>query len=214
MAMTLLAYGGVPMLAAGDEVLRSQNGNNNAYRIDSVGNYFPWPKKATNLTEAMDIVAQNPFFSTVKNLIAFRKAHASFRPLRYATGKDSDGNGLRDLSWYQANGRSAEDRDLPDSEKGYMTDAWTGFLGMRIDAHEHGDKDIRSILHSLQLVAPKHSPKAAAGCAWKEVVLADTDARFEKTGNFMAPGQEKTIESQVPEYESLYPMKGRSVGSL
>jgi isoamylase len=212
MAMTLLAYGGVPMLAAGDEVLRSQNGNNNAYRIDSVGNYFPWPKKATTLTEAINLVDKNPFFTTVKNLIAFRKAHDSFRPLRYATGKDADGNGLRDLSWYQANGRSAEDRDLPDNEKGYMADAWMGFLGMRIDAEEHGEKDIRSIYvaynWSHRSIRMK-LPPAAAGKKW--YWQGDTDARFEKTGNFLAPGHETTIESHVPEYESLYPMKGRSV---
>jgi isoamylase len=211
MALTMLAYGGIPLFYSGDEVLRTQNANNNAYKIDSAGTWFPWPQENT-FEASMEAVRDNPFFQFTKNLIGFRRHYRSLRPERFAKGVDTNHNGLRDLSWYQANGKSAVDADLPDREKGYMADAWNGFLAMRIDAEEHGDAGVRSIYvaynwshRNLRL----HLPAPAPGKQWHW--QGDTHRSFEKSGNFMPTGKSKTLHDVLASDRKTYPMHARTV---
>ena len=74
MATLLLLSQGAPMILAGDEVGRSQQGNNNAYCHDNAITWFDW-----------ELVSQNQellrFFQL---LIRFRKRHALLRPRRYS----------------------------------------------------------------------------------------------------------------------------------
>jgi glycogen operon protein len=66
----LLTSLGVPMILMGDEVGRTQRGNNNAYRQDSALSWFDW-----------SLVEQNQeLFQYVKRLIEFRRAHPVLRP--------------------------------------------------------------------------------------------------------------------------------------
>jgi glycogen operon protein len=77
----LMLNAGTPMITGGDEFLRTLQCNNNAYNLDSVANWlnYSW---STN---------QSNFNSFTKGLIAFRKAHAAFRPGAY---------GASSFSWY------------------------------------------------------------------------------------------------------------------
>jgi isoamylase len=67
-ALLFLAQG-VPMLLGGDEMLRSQRGNNNAYCQDNDTSWFDWSLLRENA----------PFFRFVSNLIRFRRAHPLLR---------------------------------------------------------------------------------------------------------------------------------------
>ena len=89
--MTILMLSqGVPMLLAGDEMLRSQQGNNNAWCQNNTVSWIDW-----SLTEKnADMV------HFVRELIALRKRHASLRRDRFLTGAPAPDTGLPDISWH------------------------------------------------------------------------------------------------------------------
>ena len=67
---------GVPMILGGDEFLRTQRGNNNAWCQDNPTSWVDWTLKERNAA----------FFRFVKLLIAFRKAHPVLRRRTFFTG--------------------------------------------------------------------------------------------------------------------------------
>ncbi len=89
--MTLLMLSqGVPMLSMGDEVLRSQHGNNNGYCQDNEISWLNWHL----LDENRDMLR------FVKHIIALRKRHASLQRHRFLTGKVNPNRGIRDIEWH------------------------------------------------------------------------------------------------------------------
>jgi isoamylase len=89
MAILLLSQG-VPMFLAGDEVLRTQQGNNNAYCQDNELSWFDWTLIERN----------GDMLRFVKRLIAFRKRHSCLTRNRFLTGKTANGGSLPDVSWH------------------------------------------------------------------------------------------------------------------
>jgi glycogen operon protein len=88
-AAILLLSRGVPMLLMGDEVRRTQRGNNNAYCQDSPLSWFDW-----DLLERHADVRR--FF---RMMIAFRNRHATFQSGRFFTGQP-DARGVADVAWH------------------------------------------------------------------------------------------------------------------
>jgi glycogen operon protein len=95
MLSTLLLSFGMPMLLGGDEIGRTQGGNNNAYCQDNEISWFDW--------EAAD----NGLRDFVKRLLELRRSHPVFRRQRFLTGADaaelgwcaSTGTGVTDEQW-------------------------------------------------------------------------------------------------------------------
>jgi isoamylase len=88
----LLLSQGVPMLLAGDEVLRSQRGNNNAYCQDNELGWFDW-----TLTEQ-----NKDMFRFVKEMTAFRKRHACLRRKRFLRGEKQKDRHFPEVTWHGA----------------------------------------------------------------------------------------------------------------
>lgn len=88
-ATLLMLSQGVPMMVMGDEVRRTQKGNNNAYCQDNEISWFDW-----NLVEKYPSL-----FRFWKELIAFRLRHDTAHRSRYFTGEINQ-RGLADLSWH------------------------------------------------------------------------------------------------------------------
>jgi len=86
----LMISQGMPMLLMGDEMGRTQYGNNNAYCHDSEFSWLNWDLLNTNAD----------FFRFVKNCIAFRHAHPVLRNLEYFQNKDYMGSGYADITWH------------------------------------------------------------------------------------------------------------------
>jgi len=86
----LMLSQGVPMILMGDEMGKTQKGNNNAYCQDNEINWLDWSK----LEENRDI------YNFVKNMIKFRKSHPSLKRSHFFTDTDVDGNGISDISWH------------------------------------------------------------------------------------------------------------------
>jgi isoamylase len=87
--VTLFCSQGVPMLLAGDELGRTQRGNNNAYCQDNEISWVDWTAADEDLVEFC------------RALSALRREHPVFRRRRFFSGRPSgpDGNALRDIIW-------------------------------------------------------------------------------------------------------------------
>lgn len=89
----LILSQGIPMLLAGDEFLKTQKGNNNAYCQDNDINYLNWTLADKN----KDIVE----FS--KKLISLRKKYPHFTRKNFFTGADRNLDNIKDITWYDEN---------------------------------------------------------------------------------------------------------------
>jgi glycogen operon protein len=89
---TLLFSQGVPMLLAGDEIGRTQRGNNNAYCHDSALSWLDWES------------ADHALLSFVQKLIRLRNAHPLFRRRTYFRGGSVGGARTKDISWLNPDG--------------------------------------------------------------------------------------------------------------
>ncbi|SAL14182.1 glycogen debranching enzyme GlgX [Caballeronia peredens] len=89
MAILLLSQG-VPMILAGDEILRSQRGNNNAFCQDNALSWMDWRLQ----DDALDMLR------FVREMIALRKRHASLSRRRFLTGRSPDGHIHPDVAWH------------------------------------------------------------------------------------------------------------------
>jgi isoamylase len=94
---TMLLSQGVPMVLSGDEVGRTQHGNNNAYCQDNEVSWFDWGHTDDELLE----------FTT--GLIALRQAHPVFRRRRWFQGRPL--RGTPDIAWLKPDGSEMTERD-------------------------------------------------------------------------------------------------------
>ncbi|TKB25887.1 glycogen debranching protein GlgX [Desulfopila sp. IMCC35006] len=92
---------GVPMLLAGDETGRSQQGNNNTYCQDTPLSWHDW---------TLD-VEQEELLSFVRRLIALRKAHHVFHRRHFFQGRPIKGSGVRDIIWLAPTGTEMTDEE-------------------------------------------------------------------------------------------------------
>jgi glycogen operon protein len=98
---TLLLSQGVPMVLGGDELGRTQHGNNNAYCQDNEVSWFDWSLDGRRAT----------LLDFTRRLIHFRRAHPVFRRAQYLTGREAMGSGLPDSWWFRPDGRKMTRRD-------------------------------------------------------------------------------------------------------
>jgi isoamylase len=114
---TLLLSQGVPMLLHGDELGRTQDGNNNTYAQDSEISWVHWDRADQPLVE---------FTAAVSRL---RHSHPTFRRKRFFTGttvRTGDGERLNDIVWLHPEGRPMEEADWDSGSK---------TIGMYLNGH-------------------------------------------------------------------------------
>lgn len=101
---TLLTSRGTPMLSMGDELGRSQRGNNNAYAQDNETSWVDWAHADPNL---VDFTAR---------LIALRRSHPALTEDRMLTGEPVGDSGVPDVEWRTIGGRPFDAHDWHDSD--------------------------------------------------------------------------------------------------
>jgi glycogen operon protein len=182
-----LLSAGVPMFTGGDEMYRTQNGNANGYNQDNATNYLNWGNLKTYPNHV----------NFARRLIAFRRSHPALRPAEYFEGRDHNGSGLKDLTFYRDDGAE------PDAD--YYNAKDRHFLAYRIDGTEFGDP-AQSIYvgyngwwQPIQVTLPVPSP----GRSWYRA--GDTASWMEPQGNFKDPGQEDRLTDRT------YGRKGRTL---
>ncbi|SEO06309.1 glycogen debranching protein GlgX [Actinacidiphila rubida] len=103
---TLLISQGVPMLCHGDELGRTQQGNNNAYCQDSELTWVDWDLGAD----------QRQLLDFTRRMIALRRAHPVLRMRRFFRGRPSGGLAPADLTWLRPDGREMSGQDWSRSD--------------------------------------------------------------------------------------------------
>ena len=169
---TLLLSQGVPMLCSGDEMGRTQRGNNNAYCQDNEISWIDWKLSKP----------QQSLLAFTRNLIALRQKHPVFRRRRFFQGRRIRGAEVKDLSWVRPDGKEMTDDDWA---QGYVR-----CLGVRLAGHAIEEKDPkgRPLLDDtfLLLINAHHEPRPFTlpahkrGVLWQPVfdtALYDTNGR-------------------------------------
>lgn len=102
--VSLMLSQGVPMLLAGDEMGRSQQGNNNAYCQDNPLSWIDWSLADRNAD----------FLKFCQQLIQFRHDHQVFRRRDWFQGREIHGSGVDDIGWFNPDGSEMDDAQWSD----------------------------------------------------------------------------------------------------
>ncbi len=161
--VSLLLSAGVPMLVAGDEMGRTQGGNNNPYCQDNETSWVSW-----SLDDA-----QLALLDFARRVVSLRAAHPAFRRRAFFLGRQVHGEGVKDVGWFGPDGAELGPDD-------WARDGRT--LGMFVDGeeiHTRGPRGERIVDESFLLVL--HSGDAPVefvlpGQPWAKTydVLLDT----------------------------------------
>jgi isoamylase len=104
---TLFISQGTPMLLGGDELNRTQGGNNNGWCQDSEISWYDW-SETDGQAERMRAFTQR--------LIRLRREHCNFRRESFLRGTEVNGSELPDVWWFRADGRKMTSRDWQHGE--------------------------------------------------------------------------------------------------
>ena len=179
---------GVPMLSGGDELGRTQKGNNNAYCQDNEISWYQW-----DLNED-----DKKFLEFVQKVIAVRKGQMVIQRKEFFKGEVLEDGALpNDIIWLSREGRLMEDADWIDSENRVVGVMLEGSSMHEIDIVKGKGTTAKTLLllcNTAHMGVPFFLPEHALGDSWK--VLIDTSEK---------------ITELVWKMETEVPLKGRSV---
>ncbi|MGH7504690.1 MAG: glycogen debranching protein GlgX [Longimicrobiales bacterium] len=160
---TLFFSQGVPMLLGGDEICRTQRGNNNAYAQDNEISWYDWTL-AERAHRLLDFT---------RGLIRIRREHPSLRRRKFFRDRRIRGEDVRDIIWLQPNGREMTD----DEWSGDMRAIGVHLAGEALDERDHAgnaltDDTLLLLLNAYPEPIPFQLPATAAERPWS--VLVDT----------------------------------------
>ncbi|HET9982970.1 MAG TPA: glycogen debranching protein GlgX [Longimicrobiales bacterium] len=120
---TLVVSQGVPMLCGGDEIGRTQRGNNNAYCQDNEIGWYSW--EPDERAEAL--------LEFTRRLVGLRRGHPALRRRHFFRGRKIHGSEIRDIVWYRPDGQ-----EMTEEEWGA---GWSRSLAMRLGGDALGEVD-------------------------------------------------------------------------
>jgi glycogen operon protein len=164
---TLLLSQGVPMLLGGDEIGRTQRGNNNAYCHDDELSWFDWEHADASLCEF------------TRGLIAFRRRHPVFQRADWFRGHATGSACVGDIAWLRPDATPMADAD------------WSSPATRSIAVFLNGD-ELRDDSFLLCFTAdcgpvPFTLPGPPLAAAWDDVLDTGT-ARISRLGPRLDPG--------------------------
>lgn len=140
---TLFLSQGTPMLLAGDELNRSQQGNNNAYCQDNPITWFNWSA----------LERESEFLDFVQRLIKLRTDHALLRRDRFVHGEETfAATGFADIEWLNVDGKPMIEADWHDPQRHFLTMLLAGNL-----SPADTDSPAQELNSSLIIVLNAHS---------------------------------------------------------
>ncbi len=165
MLATLLLSQGTPMLTAGDELLRTQRGNNNAYCQDNEVSWTDWP----GVGEAG--AAMTRF---VARLTRLRRAHPVLRRGRFLHGREVSADGLKDITWINPQGVEKAAEQWRDGQARCLGLLLNGKAGqhLAVDGTPALDGVLLLIVNAATEAAEFILPSVAGGTGWR--CLLDT----------------------------------------
>src|SRR3954447_11586786 len=184
---TLLLSQGTPMLLAGDEIGRTQGGNNNAYCQDNDVSWIDWAGVGE---EGRDLAA------FTRLLLDLRRRHPALRRPVFLHGTKASSDGVKDITWYTPQGAEKTSEQWGDRHARCIGLLLNGGADnyMTHDGNPATDDRLLIILNAFHDTVPFLLPAVPGGTAWRcllntvdEVGRADTTghpagASFDVTG--------------------------------
>lgn len=176
---TLLLSQGVPMLVAGDEMGRTQHGNNNAYCQDNEISWIDWE----NIDEGL--------LAFTQKLIHFTSGHPVFQHKGWFLGRKVRGASAEDIAWFRPDGAPMTGDDWNSFAR--SLGVYLGGSGFR-SPDDHGnritDDNVYIIFNAHHENLPFNLPPPEYGRQWTRVLDTADDNAKEQT---FAPGE--TVEA-------------------
>jgi isoamylase len=181
----LMLSQGVPMLLGGDEIGRTQQGNNNAYCQDNGLSWFDW--------EHVD----DGLFAFASRIVAFRHEHPVFQRRRWFLGRPLRGADVSDIGWFRPDGERMTDDDWNNS--------FARSLGLYLNGQALPDPDAhgeRIIDDSFYLLYNAHYepltfklPTGPWGERWAKAIDTSNSVPDLREQQMLAAGQELLVEA-------------------
>ena len=188
---TLLLSQGVPMLLAGDEIGRTQGGNNNAYCQDNPTSWLDWSLDAE----------RSRLLDFVRRLVHLRRKHPAFRRRHFFQGRPLHGGEAKDIIWLKPDGAEM----TPDE----WNQDFARCLGVFLAGDALGETDARGhpvtdanfvvLFNAHHDAVPFRLPEYRAG-NWLALLDTAREDGLVPDGTFAAG--------------SVYPLQGRSLALL
>ena len=167
----LLLSQGVPMLLAGDEVLRTQGGNNNTYAQDNPTGWLDWTLADAN----------RAMLRFTREMIAFRRRHPSLMRRRFLSGQRRSGSRSPDICWH-----GAHLFDPPWDEPESL------FLAFTLAGVAEGEADLHVLLNMSQDALDAELP-SIPDRVWYRAV----DTWLESPGDILEPAAQPRVQGST-----------------
>ncbi|MFD4339887.1 glycogen debranching protein GlgX [Streptomyces anulatus] len=186
---TLLLSTGVPMLVAGDEMGRTQGGNNNAYCQDNATGWLDWSLlEQPQWRELTELTAR---------VLTLRRTHPVLRRRAFFSGRAQAPDGLRDLAWFARDGREMTEGD-------WYAPAAT--LGLYLSGRDIPGRDARgepvtddsflAVLHAGAEPTAFALPGAPWAARYELVLDTSREEQTEAPGTVLDGGTEMTVPAR------------------
>ena len=185
---TLLLSQGTPMLLAGDEFGRTQQGNNNAYCQDDAISWIDWEHAATHGNAAL-----NRF---VTRLLALRKQLPVLRRNRFLTGAYFESIGGKDAAWYTPSGEEMTEahwNDVQTRSFALLLDGRAPVSAIPVEAH---DASVLVVINGWHEAVPFTLPPPPAGSWSLHLDTTDDALDGDPTGahdSYLATGRSVVV---------------------
>jgi glycogen operon protein len=183
---TLMISQGTPMILGGDEIGRTQHGNNNAYCQDNEISWYDWSLLKTNAA----------LYRFAKEMIAFRLRHPAFMRPEFYTGQDGSYNAIPDISWFDNEGKNP------------AWDELDKLIALRLDGSkadifsDRDDNDFYIMFNASDKLLPFKLPSSSDEKNWYRAV----DTGLDSPNDIMPNGHEVLLNPQ-----DMYLVKARSI---
>lgn len=173
------------MLLHGDEIGRTQQGNNNAYCQDNEISWLDW-----NLSEE-----QRALLEFMQSVIKIRQKHPVFRRRRFFVGRRLEGAGVKDVVWLSPEG---EEMSVEEWETGYARSLGlfiSGAAGEELSAYgiPEPDDDFLLLFNADRGEVPFRLPSLSGG-RWE--ALLDTSSPVVEAGEEYEPGVKYPLQAR------------------
>ncbi|WP_246580261.1 glycogen debranching protein GlgX [Deinococcus aestuarii] len=179
---TLLLGQGTPMILGGDEIGRTQRGNNNAYCQDNPISWYDWDHIDADL------------LAFTRRLIRLRKAHPALHRRKFFSGRTIRGADVRDIVWLRYDGKELSDADWnnPQTQSLGMFLDGDGLDDVDAEGRPVKDDDLLLLLSSSYIDLPFRLPNLDDCESWELLLDTADDGARER----VPAGEETTLRAR------------------
>ncbi len=183
---TLILSQGVPLITMGDEIGKTQNGNNNAYCQDNEISWLHWDK------------ADNELLNFVKKLTQIKKIHPTFSRRKWFKELPVIGTGLNDIAWFHPD---AKEMQKPDWNNGFSQSITVYLNGKGIDTMNYDgtptvDDCFMLMFNAFEKALEFIVPERNGGRPWLKVIDTNNSCVNEEGCGTFNDGDKISLEGR------------------